>query len=280
MSVRKHVYYPLHEPSETVQKIKITIGDKSVLLVKYEREKRINLYVGGHEKWCIHCELIKDGPLVKPIGYLIKIRYDLACSLDSHFSRGHDIRQMLRFIIKYIHTTYPAVKELSFNDLSTKTCDDETDVNLAVMTYLYAGQTWYEKHFGAHTSPQSASGMAQSVSRVQEAKQIPWSEMKEVIQNRGTLPFREEELEELYTNAETWQGFFKPILRRIQIADFCIFISGWLDSFILRYFNTLQGFTFLLPVKDNDNLYEEGTYLRGGRTFTKKVTRKRSKDYH
>lgn len=51
---------------------------------------------------------------------------------------GGDIKKLLQLLIQYIHDIYPDVKYLSFSDLSTYRCDNESNVNLAVMTYLYS----------------------------------------------------------------------------------------------------------------------------------------------
>lgn len=264
--------YPIKEEHQTIDKKTILIGTKKLLLSTYEKGRTINLYIGGHDKWCIHCDLSKDGNIVKSMGYLIKIRYDMLCSLDNNMSRGYDMKQMMMFLIQYIHNTYPTVKELSFNDLSVKTCDNSFQVSLATMTYLYSGKTWYEKNFGAYISPQSSSELKKVERRFEDFKQIPWSDMKEIIKGREHIKeISEEEFEELYTKAKTWKEFFEPIYKQIEIADFCIFLSSWIDTFILKYFNNLQGFTYIIPIKDYKIIYESSEYKRGGRRFTKKA---------
>ena len=274
-SSKKEEDYPLKEGYQSIKREAIQIGTRKLLLSTYEDKRYINLFIGGHDKWCINCELIKEDNTVKPMGYLLKIRYDMLCTLEHNMSRGYDTKQMMIFLIQYIHNTYPAVKELSLNDLSTKTCDNQFNVNLAVMTYLYSGKTWYEKNFGAYISPQSASELKKAERRLQNSKQIPWTEMKDVIKGRDILTeIDEKEFEDLYRKAETWKDFFEPIYKKIEIADFCVFISSWIDKFILHYFNNLQGFTYIIPIKDYRILYEPSEYKRGGRRFTKKAQRR------
>ena len=275
-------YYPEPQGNEKQIKTKISIGSKqSFLLVTYESLKTINIYVGGHEKWCINAELIKGENIIKPLGYLIKLRYDIYCSLEHSFTKGKDTKQLLYFLVQYINNTYPQVKELLFNDLSTKECDDDAEVNLAVMTYLYSEKTWYEKSFGVYISPHSKQYFAAIKGKFRKAKETPWDVMSATIKNQEQHTQQSDtDLELHYLNSKTWKEFFEPIYKKIDIADFCVFISSWLDNFILKYFNNLQSLTFIMPIKDYDITYQLHVYTRGGRRFTRKRPRiQPSKDY-
>lgn len=275
-------YYPDKEEKTTLTKIKIQIGNsQSFLVVSYETSKSINIYIGGPEKWCINCEVIKDGSTIKYQGYLTKVRYDMLCSLEHSFAKGFDTKQIIYFLIQYIHNKYPNVKELIFNDASTKKCDNETDVNLAVMTYLYLEKTWYEKNFGAYLSDQSKPEFERILSRYNKSKIIPWDEMSITIKNNEYSGLSDIELANLYNSTKTWKEFFETIYNKIEIADFCVFISSWIDNFILKYFNNLQGLTYLIPIKDYKLKFTESEYnpKKGGRRYTRKSTRKQSKDY-
>ena len=239
--------------------------------------------MGGHDKWCIDCDLIKDtGNTVKPRGYLSAIRYDMACSLEHTFVKGKDTKELVKLLVQYIHDTYPAVKELSFNDCSTRTCDDNVDVNLAVMTYLYSEQTWYEKTFGAYILPEYETEWANIKTRYNHAKHdIGWDDMKEIIKNdERTTKMSDGDMEELYKKSESWKEFFEGIYRTIHIDKFCIFVSTWLNRFIVQYFNTLCGVKFAIPIKDQGIQYTESEYKRGGKRHSRKATRKHAKDYH
>lgn len=282
--VKKPGYYPDAKENERMTKKVIRIGMKqSFLLVTYESSRLIAIYVGGHDKWCIHCEIAKSDNMIKPKGYLIKVRYDMYCSLEHSFLKGKDTKELMYFLIQYIHNTYPEVKELSFNDLSTRSCDNDADVNLTVMTYLYSNNTWYGKNFGAYVDP----SRSQEWNRIQTdyesiiyEKTVKWDTMKETIINDSKhTGILDNEMEELYNKATSWKEFFEPIYHKMKIDKFCIFISSWIDGFIIKYFNTLQGLTYLMPIKDYNIVYTESEYKRGGKRFTKKSTRKRDRDY-
>jgi hypothetical protein len=275
-------YYPDKEEKTTLTKTKIQIGNsQSFLIVLYETSKSINIYIGGPEKWCINCELIKDGNTIKSQGYLTKVRYDMLCSLEHSFAKGFDTKQIVYFLIQYINNKYSTVKELVFNDASTKKCDNETDVNLAVMTYLYLDKTWYEKNFGSYLADQSKSEFERILSRYNKSKNIKWDEMSITIKNNEYSGLSDIELCNLYDSTKTWKEFFETIYNKIEIADFCVFISSWIDNFILKYFNNLQGLIYLMPIKDYKLQFTESEYnpKKGGRRYTRKSSRKQSKDY-
>ena len=274
--------YPAPHDNEKVVQKAIRIGkSQSFLLVTYETSRTITMYIGGSNKWCINCVLIKCDNDIKQIGFLIKIRYDVQCSLEHTFVKGKDTKDLVRFLLQYIHDMYPGVTDLSYNDLSTRSCDDGVDVNLAVMTYLYSEQTWYEKNFGSRIEPHHEKEWNRIKQVfVDSKKNVVWDIMKETIQNNTKITgLSDEELEELYNHTHSWKDFFGAIHDRIKIDKFCIFVSTWLDRFISRYFNILRGLTYLMPIRDHHIHYSEKEYKKGRKTHTRKATRKQSKDY-
>lgn len=284
--VRRPGDYPNSRDGEIMTKTIIRIGKiQSFLLVSYESHKFINIYVGGHNKWCINCDLIKRDNILQPLGYLNQVRYDLQCSLEHSFVKGIDTKQIINFLVQYINNKYPEVKELIFSDLSTRSCDNDAYVNLAVMTYLYSEKTWYEKNFGAYISPNSEAEWKQIKTLYEKVdkeghNKVDWETIKYIIVNDEKLTkMTDNELEELYNKSKTWKEFFEPIYNRIKIDKFCIYISSWLQRFILKYFNTLQGLKYILPIKDYNINYVESEYKNGGRRYTRRATRKQDKDY-
>jgi hypothetical protein len=283
--------YPIKKENETMSKKAFYIGSKqSFLMVKYESQKKIDIYVGGHNKWCINCELIKRGTTIDQLGYLNNIRYDISCSLEHSFLKGKDTKELVYFLVQYIYNTYPTVKELLFSDLSIKNCDNDIYVNLAVMTYMYSEQTWYEKNFKAYIAPQSKDELKRIKTTYEKMyvderdnkkkNKVDWDTVKETIINEEKITkMSNEEMEQLYNNSETWKEFFEAIYNKIKIDKFCIFISGWQNSFILKYFNNLQGLKYIIPVIDYKLEYVEKEYSRGGRRYTRKNTREQPKDY-
>ena len=289
--VKLHGDYPEKRDYETIIKSKINLGTTSLLLVKYESspaelerpvpknsvfresKKSINIFIGGPDKWCIHCEIHKNGGSFKPMGYLVKIRYDILCSLTHNFSKGKDTKQIMILLLQYLYNNYPSVKELNFNDMSTKKCDNKQDINLAVMTYLYSGKTWYEKNFGAYLADYNINIMNMYIDKLNKAKHIPWDEMKE------TINIEYDNIEELYNNSKIWKEFFETIYKELEIADFCNSISPWIDSFILKYFNNLQGLNYLMPVNNKNLKYTESEYVKKGGRYTRKAIQSLNIDY-
>jgi hypothetical protein len=280
MSIRAQIKKEGEYPSTMeFKKEMLKIDNKTIILSTSETNKSINIYLGGEKHWCLHCELSKDGNQIKEEGYLIKIRYDMLCSVEESIQRGGDMTKLLKLLIQHIHNTYPAVKCILFNDSSTRRCDNGYDTNLAVMTYLYSGKTWYEKNFYATIAQQSKDALQSIVTKLNKSKEdTSWSIIKEVMYNYKDLPFTEKELESHYTdNSKTWIDFFEPIVKKIGVSNFCIFISPWIDSFILKYFNNLMGLTYALPIMSTNINYVKAAYI-GGRykSFFKRARRNKT----
>lgn len=280
MSLRSQIKrdgdYPTHIKGIQHQ---LKIDNHTIILTTYETETSIIIYLGGVKHWCIHSTIHKDdNNKIKEEGFLVKIRYDLLCSVEEKIQAGGDIKKLLQLLIQYIHDTYPEVTYLSFSDLSTfrekgiaepsglgtRRCNSGAHVNLAVMTYLYSGKTWYEKNFDATIAQQSKDTLDDIIKRWNKSKiQTPWYIIKEMMYNYKELPYTEKELEELYKEALTWNDFFEPIFQKIDIAQFCIFVSAWLDSYIIQYFNNLMGLTYDMPIKPTNIVYTKSEFVGG-----------------
>jgi len=252
----------------------LKIDNQTIILTIYESKSDIDIYLGGIKQWCIHSTIHRDkNNKIKEDGYLVKIRYVMLCSIEEKIQAGGDIKKLLQLLIQYIYDTYPEVKYLSFNDLSTRRCNNETNVNLAVMTYLYSEKTWYEKNFDVTIGQQSKVALDDIIIKLNKSKiSTSWSEIKDTMYNYKVLPFTEQELETLYTDLsdvtnddkkKKWIDFFEPIFKRIGIAQFCIFISTWLDKFIIQYFNNLMGLTYQMPIKETGVKYTKTDFVGG-----------------
>lgn len=299
MSLRSQIKREGEYPSGLIptNRVALKIDNNTIIQTTYETNSTIHIYLGGVKRWCIHSTIHKENNKIKDEGFLVKIRYDMLCSVEEKIQAGGDINKLLKLLIQYIYDNYPDVKYLSFNDLSTfrekgiaeprglgtRRCDNGSNVNLAVMTYLYSEQTWYEKNFGATIAKQSKNALDDIIIKWNKSKiQTPWSIIKDMIYNYKALPFTEKELEELYDHKElskqelmsiykdisvakitSWKGFFEPIFKKIGIAEFCIFISAWLDSFISENFNNLMGLTYDIPIKETNIKYIKNTFVGG-----------------
>jgi hypothetical protein len=259
------------------KRMALKIDNHTVILTVYESLSDIDIYLGGVKRWCIHCSIHKDNNKIKQEGFLVKIRYDMLCSVEEKIQSGGDITKLLKLLIQYIYDTYPDVKFLSFNDLSRRRCDNDSTVNLAVMTYLYSEKTWYEKNFDASIAQQSYHVFDDIIKKWNKSKiETPWHVVKSLIYNYNSIPFTEQELETLYDYKDlsvtktrdeikisSWKDFFKPIFTKIGIAQFCIFISPWLDKFIIQYFNNLMGLTYQMPIKETGLKYTINPFIGG-----------------
>jgi hypothetical protein len=256
--------YP--EPyNETITRQLIQVERHTILLTKYECEHGINLYFGDFTNWYIHCAFDKEDETLASCGNLFIQQYEIMGWADDNTS-AIDTRGFIRLLLQYIHDQYPIVTTLKFNDLSTR-----DGVNLAVMSYLCTGKTWYEKEFGAYISDIAKSNICyeNDKKRLQAAKSLPWEEIRILIHNGKWFGYTDEELKQRYEGAQTWQDFFGPILDEMGITEFCSFISHWLYIFNIRYFNNLMSHIFIMPVADCGLQYQISDYKSSERRSEK-----------
>lgn len=260
---------------------KIKVGKKHLKLSTYETDNLVNIYIGGPKLYCIHATVNKPnsiyvqiGMYEKTIGTIEQIYYNQQCSLEHNFIRGIDTNMIILLLGQYIKDKYPYVTLLKFNDASSRTCDNGTDISLAAMTYLYSGMTWYQKNFHAIIDPSKIDKYNGIVEKYNERKKLySWDIFKEMF-IKGQLPLPEEVMAEMFNSADTWQDFFGPLVNTIQIARFCNFMGPWLPKFIanvLKHDFLSIPYMFVLnklrPVE-----YEILPFTNGGkrRNFTKK----------
>lgn len=263
---------------------KLKVGQKHLKLSIYETENLINIYIGGPKLYCIHATVNKENSIFvqngiyhKSIGTIEQIYYNQQCSLEHNFMRGVDTNMIILLLCQYIKDKYPYVTCLKFNDASSRTCNSGTTVSLATMTYLYTGMTWYQKNFYAIISPNSISKFNTIIDKYNDRKRLyTWEAFNEIF-IKGPLPLDEETIKNMYEAANTWEEFFKPLVKRISIGEFCDFIGPWLPKFVsdvLKYDFISIPYMFVL----NNLRSIEYTILpfSGGsrRNFTKKRLRR------
>ena len=265
--------------------IKLKVGTKSLKLTEYETADTITIFIGGHDKYCIEALLYKPTSEFLTAGHditegtLVHIYYNINCSLEHNFLKGVDTNMILKLLVSYIQQKYPYVKKLRFNDTSFRTCNNGTNVELAEMSYIRTGKTWYEKQFHAYMDPEDLESFRKKeLNFTNEKKKFTWNLMKSIMR---TLPINEtiteEQMQHLFENANTWQDFFGPLSDRIGIPEFCNFVSSWLHSFMLSKFKGSLSFaSYILPIDDRNTIdFSESNYTRGGKRFTRKYIKKR-----
>lgn len=284
---RKPTDYPTEYPLFSTQQIEQ--GKHRLLCKTYTTERTIHIYLGGKEAWCVYVSLSRTDAMSppQPMGYLDKVQYDQLCSLNHSLERsGGGTVLLLKIMIQYIAGKYPTVTHLHVLDASTRKCNNHQEVNLAVMSYLISGQTWYMKYIGAEVAPEYRSQWDKFVRGLTDAKDLPWEIMHEIIADADhNLPMTEEEMGQLYQASPTWQAFFRVLVDASDIGRFCQFMSSWQSRFIRRYFTTLQDIHFHAPIVSYSlpmtiTPYQEGRGRRGCRHGRPDFTRKRRPSVH
>jgi hypothetical protein len=266
--------------------VKLNLATKSLKLSIYETIDTITLFIGGHNVYCIEAMLYKkDSIFVKRLNYpahvglLTQVYYNINCSLEKNFQKGVDTMRILHVLCAYIRKHYPYVTILSFTDASYKTCDNNIDVELAEMTFLRTGKTWYEKNYSAYLEESYIPQYNEMLHKLDIAKKtMTWNDFSQFI--AGECSMYNKEMEELYNSAIVWQDFFGPLSTKIGISEFCIFVAPWLHKFFMAITNaSFASFKYRMPLDKIPGIeYSESQYVRGGRRFTQKRM-KRMKNY-
>lgn len=252
----------------------ITIGRKKLKMVIHESNKDIDIYIGGHDIFCIHATLIKRDNI--SIGFLNKVRYDSVCSLENDFVRGIDTSLIIKLLLTYIARNYKNIKSISFNDTSSRECDNGELISLANMTFVIHGKTWYEKNYGAFLKDKALETFNSYNKDFQKRKiETDWDTLTSFIPDLLHTSVPEEELKTIYEVSKTWQEFFKTILEKIEISNFCEFVQPWIEKFMKYFFKgTLMNLLYNMPIVDYNIEYTETQYQRGGHKYTRRRARK------
>jgi hypothetical protein len=254
------------------------VGSKTLKVTTYETQDTYTIFVGGHELYCIECMIYKPESsfariIPTNIARLVQIYYNLNCSLEGNFQRGLDTTRIFQTLCELIRKKYKHIDTVSLTDASFRTCDNGHDVDLAVMTYLRTGKTWYEKNYGAYLDQSDVPKFNTMEQRMHQLKEImTWNEFKQFI--KGVFLITEKEMQMMFETAATWQDFFGPLSDKMGISDFCIFVSPWLGSFWDLSKHSFSSGTYYIPLKNIPTIeYKPVEYKRGGRRFTAKRLR-------
>ena len=269
----------------TVEIKTLEVNSTQIKITLYKGDDTDTIFMGGHTKFCIDGLVQKEDSLFAKYGlnvsnvYLSHIYYDLNCSLDGKFKRGIDTTMIMRLFISFLKNNYSHIKTVTFTDASTRQCDNNQYVELAEMSYIRTGKTWYETHFHAYLDPTDQSKFRQCQAKFTEAKKtITWDIMNQYIS--GPLPMEEDEMKQMFEEASTWQKFFGPLSEKITIARFCEFVAPWLHKFLTIH----MGFQFssvhyVIPLNTFAPIeYTIVEYKRGGRRFTEKKRKQRPRN--
>jgi len=273
--------------SKVIDEIKKTVqvGAKQIIITIHELNISYAIYLGGPDNiYCIDIQVLKDNELNNKYfdittANLNNIYYDIGCSIDKSFRRGTDTTMILKLAMSYIQQNYPYVNKLSFKDASSKECDNGHIIDLYNMSYLTTGQTWYEKNFQAYIEKDTdRKKFAEYKKNFQEKKhELPWEVITQFI--RGSSSIEENEMERIYNESNTWQDFFGTLRNKIGIAEFCNFMSPWLNNFVqqIMKFN-LSSPQYIIPIEGPQIPYTE---IRGGKRkiYTRKQKKRLPRNY-
>ncbi len=129
------------------------IGSHTFHMVKSKNTSYENITIhrysfGGRRRNCVHLTVYGEDDDI--YGHIDGISYSKKCSVDRDLLRGHGTTFMLKAAIRVVRDLHPDLQGFTLKDNSTIACSNGEDVDLAYLSLLKHGKTWYQKHFGAH----------------------------------------------------------------------------------------------------------------------------------
>ena len=248
---------------------------KVMIITTYETINTIRIYIGNRDIYCMDVQLLKDSETqTATTGHLEKARWDTVCSLDEPFGKGTDTILMIKTLINYIKNTYPNVEALTFNDMSTKTCDDGSSVSLAAMKLFTDGETWYETHFDISLDTYNKSLYETIKKTINEKKRELSFDKFSMYSNTSALSIQNGKLRIIYDESDTWQKFFSEIRNIVGISKLCVWLSknNWFDIFLHTILKVnIASILFMLEVRPYDNIiYKLINNIGGKYRFSRK----------
>lgn len=266
------------------EKFVVTLPDRTEYLVTvHTSTDSVVYFFGGATSYCVECQVHLEDSRYAPFvnihhADISRVYYEDLCCLNRRFMRGGDTQKLLLLVISFIRNTHPHITGFILSDTSSRQCGNGDYVNLALMHYLQDGLTWYASHFGAQFADEDdIRKLHTAEDRIRQAKPV-WGKIRSYIFSE--FPISEEELRLLYESHDALT-FFRELNKRIGVAEFCSFISRWIDQFIRDNFKfTFSNIKFVIPITGNHHInppieYTKGPYQSGGKRL--RQTRKRSK---
>jgi hypothetical protein len=277
--------FPQELISTKIEKVNISgivdnkLHKKTMIITVFETINTISIYIGNRDIYCMDVQLLKDKETwTVTSGQLTKVRWDSVCSIGEPFGTGTDTILMVKTLVSYINDNYPNVRQLVFNDMSTRICDNGNSVSLAAMKLLTCGKTWYESHFDTTLDTFNDTLYTHIKKSITGKKHELSFDKFSMYSNIQYLEIPNGVLRELYDNSKTWQEFFSEILNTIGISKLCIWFSknNWLDIFLHTILNiNISSIQFILNIKKYDEIQYKVIKNNGGSyRLTKKNTHK------
>ena len=288
-------YYP-KKPSQEETRKEIETSTNRYLLTLRKSATSTMIYMGGVNTWCIECQVIHD----YPIANLVKIVYDEKCSLSGKFKRGTDTKGLMALMLTYIRSNYPFVNQITFEDYSTRECDDKEQIDLACFNYLLKGKTWYMDKMGAtiFTEKDQADFNKATENFNKLKRKMSWEDYDSDI--HFAHPLLPEEMKTIFHESNTWQEFFNNVLQKISklkespydvrlpkditkevvdLSDMCRYMNPWIKNFVKKHANLdFTSIKFVMPIPNPmlpEVIYTLKPFIRNGGKYTRKYRKRR-----
>jgi len=215
-----------------------TFAVKRILSEYNQRLIGLNFRIGGEYKCITISYRFESG---SPISASIPLlSYEPECSIGSPLQKGAGTELLIKAAITYCYEQVPSIPIFTFDDTSHIDClvtegtrpprKLKKPLNLAYLSIVYHGKTWYERIFNAKMIDATKYAMYQeSLGFLTDSSaKLPFLQFLELVQPSSEQIIY---MEEYYLSTSTYRDFFE----RIPKHQRCMCLFGWINRFMEHY---------------------------------------------
>jgi hypothetical protein len=201
--------------------------------------------------------------------------YEPECAVDMILQRGEGYVQLIKTLLYHAYKKINQIHLFEFEDMSSIDCVEKNlsktpprkqikPLNLAYLSIVYNGMTWYEKYFNATMIDKNkyAKYKDRLLFLTNETEKVDFYRFLEIAK-----PPEEQILiiKPLYESSKTYREFFN----KIPFNDRCNILFPWLSNFVLFYIQDVYSEKGWII-----NINEMDTKIGGNKINRKRKTRR------
>ena len=236
------------------------------ILTKYLLGKPISygLNLGGKMRGCVTIsvevpnreekdERFIENEIAKKIAYISWIGYNKKCSISEDFPSGVGTRHMVKTAMSIVCSKFNWIENFFLTDSSKVTCKEGLIVNLANLSLITNGKTYYEKYLSAILDDANLREFYEN-----RKKQLE-SENKYDLQyfiDQFRVPTEQHNIFiKYYPSAKSLLDFFNKLKAYCNEnhIHFCEFVDPWIEAFVKKLLvnpNKIWMATWVIHKKD------------------------------
>ena len=168
----------------------------------------------------------------KHLALISWIGYGRRCNLTNDMPGGEGTRKMVQAAMTFVLQRYPWITAFKLTDASTFVCVESFEMNLADVSWVTHGKTYYERHFGASLlEPNLAAAYAADTARLNGS--LPeFADFAQLARLSSVPRDKIELLKKAHSGAATYRDLFARLKAECG-ARYCDALHPWLAGFVV-----------------------------------------------